>query len=222
MKIEIDYKELEKLKENISKEVFNKTFTATVNEIFNNSFSKARTQIKKKWNIDIKQENKEWVFTNKSTGKTNKRNGRMKLTRANVNNKYIILDISGTPLNLSLFEFTWTQEIEAKKTFKSAMKVIKKMHNMDKLNKNKVRVNILKSQITTLESAFVATMKNGHIGIFERLGSKRLPILEKRTITPQSMFKQVDFENILEKDFDEKMLSRFFHNLERLSNGYWK
>lgn len=222
MKIEIDYKEFQKLEENISKEIFNKTFIVTANEIFNGSFSKARTQIKKKWNIDIKQENKEWAFANKSTGKTNKRNGRMKLTRANVNNQYIILDISGTPLNLSLFEFTWTQEIESKKTFRSAMKVIKKMNNLDKVNKNKVRVNILKSQTTTLESAFVGTMNNGHRGIFERLGSKRLPILEKRIITPQSMFKQIDFENILEKDFNERMLGRFTHNLNRLNNGYWK
>lgn len=222
MKIEIDYKEFDKIKQSVSKDVFDKAFITTSNELFNGSFSKARTQIKRKWNIDIKQENKEWAFANKSTGKTNKRNGRMKLTRANVNNKYITLDIVGTPLNLSLFEYTWTQEIESKKTFKSAMKVIKKKHKIDKISQNKVRVKILKSEATILQTAFVATMKNGHRGIFQRAESKRLPILEKRTITPQSMFKQIDFENILQKDFDDRLMNRFAHNLNRLTNGYWK
>lgn len=222
MKIEFDYKEFEKIKQSISKDVFDKAFIATSNELFNGSFSKARTQIKRKWNIDIKQENKEWAFANKSTGKTNKRNGRMKLTRANVNNKYITLDIVGTPLNLSLFEYTWNKEVQSKKTFKAKRKVVNKRNKLDKLTKNRVRVKILKSKITTLESAFVATMKNGHIGIFERFENKSLPILEKRTITPQSMFKQIDFENILQKDFDDRLMNRFKHNLNRLTNGYWK
>jgi len=222
IKMQIDFKELEKLKENITAELFDKAFITTSNEIADGAFKKAMTQIKKKWNIDIKKEDKEWAFANKSTGKTNKRNGRMQLTKARVNDRYITLDIMGTPLNLSLFEYTWTQEIESKKSFKSAMGVIKKKHKLDKISQNKVRIKILKSQITTLESAFIATMPNGHKGIFQRYNSKRLPILEKRTIAPASMFEQIDFESILNKDFNEKIISRFTHNLDRLSNGYWK
>lgn len=221
MKITFDTNELKKLNANISKEVFDKTFITTMNEIFVGSFAKARTQIKKKWNIDIKQESKEWAFANKSTGKTNKRNGRMKLTRASIGSQYIILDIVGTPLNLSLFEYTWTQEIESKKSFKSAMRVIKKKNKLDKVSQGKVRVKILKSEITTLKSAFVATMSNGHVGIYQRFNKSKLPILEKRIITPQSMFVQVDFEKILDKDLNEKVFSRFSHNLNRLTNGYW-
>lgn len=221
MKISFNFENFEDIKKNTSPELFNKSLITTVNEIFNSSFSKARTQIKKKWNIDIKQEGREWAFANKSTGKTNKRNGRMRLTRASIGSQYIILDIVGTPLNLSLFEYTWTQEIESKKTFKSAMKVIKKKNKLDKVSQNKVRVKILKSETTTLESAFIATMSNGHIGIYQRYNNSKLPILEKRTITPQSMFIQVDFENILNKDVNEKIFDRFSHNLNRLTNGYW-
>lgn len=222
MKIEFDKKEFEELKKSIKPELFDKAFIATSNEIAEGAFKKAMTQIKNKWNIDIKKENKEWAFANKSTGKTNKRNGRMQLTRARVSDRYITFDIMGTPLNLSLFEYTWTQEIESKKSFKSAMGVIKKKHKLDKIGQNKVRIKILKSQITTLESAFIATMPNGHKGIFQRYNSKRLPMLEKRTIAPASMFEQVDFESILNKDFNEKIISRFSHNLNRLSDGYWK
>lgn len=222
IKMQIDFKDLEKLKENITGELFDKAFIATSNEIAEGAFKKAITQIKNKWNIDVKKEGKEWAFANKSTGKTNKRNGRMQITRARISDRYITLDIMGTPLNLSLFEYTWTQEIESKKSFKSAMKVIKKKHTLDKISQNKVRVKVLKGEVTTLESAFVATMSNGHVGIYQRYKSKRLPILEKRTITPASMFEQVDFESILNKDFNEKIISRFTHNLDRLSNGYWK
>lgn len=62
-------------------------------------------------------------------------------------------------------------------------------------------------------------MKSGHKGIFQRVGKSSLPILEKKTITPQSMFKQVDFESMLSKDLDEKLISGFKHNLERKMKG---
>lgn len=222
IKMQIDLKDLEKLKENITGELFDKAFIATSNEIVEGAFKKTITQIKKKWNIDIKKEGKEWAFANKSTGKTNKRNGRMQITRARISDRYIALDIMGTPLNLSLFEYTWNQEVKSKKTFKAKRKVVKGMNKLDKVSRNKVRVKVLKGEVTTLESAFVATMSNGHVGIYQRYKSKRLPILEKRTITPASMFEQVDFESILNKDFNEKIISRFNHNLDRLSHGYWK
>lgn len=222
IKIQIDSKELEELTKNISAELFDKVFITTSNEIVASSFSKARTQIKKKWNIDIKQENKEWAFANKSTGKTNKRNGRMQLTRAKINDRYITLDIAGSPLNLSLFEYTWNQEVNSKKTFKSKRKVIKKKNKFEKVNKNKIRIKILKSQTTVLENAFISLMPNGHRGIFQRYHNKSLPILEKRTVTPTSMFEQIDFESILNKEFNEKISARFSHNLNRLTNGFWK
>ena len=50
IKMQIDSKELEKLKENITGELFDKAFIATSNEIAEGAFKKAITQIKKKWN----------------------------------------------------------------------------------------------------------------------------------------------------------------------------
>lgn len=41
-----------------------------------------------------------------------------------------------------------------------------------------------------LPHAFVAKMRSGHVGVFQRRGKPRLPIMEKTVITPVSMLKQ--------------------------------
>jgi hypothetical protein len=214
---------LEELQKALDPKMFDKVFRATANEIVNGAFKKSHTQIKKKWNIDIKKEDKnDWAFAHKTTGKTNKRNGRMRIYRATQKDNSIYIHISGTPINLSLFEYTWNMEVQSKKTFKAKKRVAKQKSKLNKVSQGKVRVKIKKNEITTFKNAFVATMKNNHKGIFQRSSKSSLPILEKRIISAPSMFEQVNFKRILEQDVNDKMVKRFTHHLNRYSKGYWK
>ena len=213
---------LDELKRTLDPQLFERVHRVTVNEIVGGAFKKSQTQIKKKWNIDIKKDGKDWAFANKNTGKTNKRNGRMRLYKATAKDNYLIIHISGTPLNLSLFEYTWKQEVSSTKSLKKKRAIGKQMKSLGKIGRGRVRVKIKKSEVTTFKSAFVATMKSGHRGIYQRVAKNSLPILEKRIITPQSMFKQIDFEKLLQKDLNEKLEKRFMHNLDRALQKQWK
>jgi len=210
---------LKELQRTLDPKLFNSVFTTTSNEIITGVINKTKTQIKKRWSVDLLKENtNEWAFANKGTGKTNKRNGRLKIHKATLKNGYYYLEISGTPLNLSLFEFTWKQEVSATKSLKKKKTIGKQMKSLSKIDRKKVRVKILNKNITTLQTAFVATMKNGHRGIFQRRINSR-KILEKRSVTPQSMFKQVHFNKILSDHIDANLMKRFMHNLKQKIDG---
>ena len=73
---------------------------------------------------------------------------------------------------------------------------------------------------TTFENAFIAKMKSGHLGIFERSSKPSLPIKE---IMGSSMQSMAGNENIIEKASEEasKTLdARLEHEIHRLLNGY--
>lgn len=209
----------ENLKKNLDPNMFDKAFNATLNEIVAGAVSKSRTQIKKKWNIDLKNDGGSWKFQNKTTGETKKRSGAIKIIKATNKRGYVEIVVTGEPINLSLFSFSYSEETRNKKTFKQKRAVAKKAQK--DANRGKVRVKIIKTKTTTLPKSFWATMKSGHKGIFTRVPSSR-KIMENRSITPTSMFKQIDFESILKKDITEKLAGRFSHNLSRITNGYWK
>lgn len=220
--ISIEGQGLELLKAQLDPTVFTKIHRTTVNEIVNNSFKKSHKEIKGKWNIEIKKDGRDWVFANKQSGKFGKRNGRMRITRATIRSNTVIIDIIGTPLNLSLFEYSWNMEVQSKKKFSTKRKVAQKKARLDKKTRGKIRVKILKGQVKTLDHVFAAVMANGHRGIFRRKTNRPSPIAEQRVISPVSMFEQIDFDSLVSKEFDSNMLKRFNHNLERWSNGYWK
>jgi|GEM_PF-4666901 len=217
MSIKIDG--IERLQSNLKPETFKKAYNATINEIVNGALSKSRTQIKKKWNIDLKNDGGTWKFQNKTTGETKKRSGTIRIIKATNSRGYVEIIVTGEPINLSLFSFSYNEEVQNKKTFKQKRAVAKRAQK--DANRGKVRVKIIKTKTTTLPKSFWATMKSGHKGIFTRIKSSR-KIVENRTITPTSMFKQIDFESILKKDISEKIAGRFSHNLSRITSGYWK
>jgi hypothetical protein len=210
---------IEKLTNSLKPSIFSKAINATINEVVGGSLSKSRTQIKKKWNIDLKNDGGTWKFQNKTTGETKKRSGIIKIIKATNSRGYVEIVVTGEPINLSLFSFSYNEELRNKKTFKQKRAVAKKAQK--DVNRGKVRVKILKTKTTTLPKSFWATMKSGHKGIFTRIPSSK-KIVENRSITPTSMFKQIDFESILTKDISEKLAGRFSHNLSRITNGYWK
>jgi len=229
MKIDFKVKGMSEVTKMLNKESWDKAFTATANEMATKSFAKARTQVKKKFNINIKTEGKnKWAFASKDTGKVNVRNGHFHLFKSTKNKPFIIIEVGGKPANLSLF---------AKNMLSSPLRTKKKKKREDKRAKQskslrRVRVEVHKNKVTSLKSAFFASMptKNSnirHMGVFQRKGKERtstgkIRLLEKRVISNQSMFKQVGFEKILQDHVKDNLQKRFMHNFNRKMKGKWK
>lgn len=84
----------------------------------------------------------------------------------------------------------------------------------------KVRAGAMKGGGATFDSAFIAKMKNGHIGIFERTTSKRLPIEEKMGLSAAQMVQNEVIMDQLSKEAQEKVDERLKHEIDRILNGY--
>lgn len=69
--------------------------------------------------------------------------------------------------------------------------------------------------------AFMTAVRAGkgggyHIGVFEREGKSRLPIVERKVITVASMFNQEPVQQVAIKTVDDTFPRRFSHHLDRL------
>lgn len=84
----------------------------------------------------------------------------------------------------------------------------------------KVRAGVMKGGGATFDNAFIAEMKSGHIGIFERITSKRLPIEEKMGLSAAQMVKNEVIMDQLTKEAQEKVDERLKHEIDRILNGY--
>jgi len=103
-----------------------------------------------------------------------------------------VIDITSSPIPLAKFRAKKVRVRRKGRTYWGASaKVLKK------------------ERARRYKGAFMATMKSGHTGVFVRKGSARLPILEKRVISPTTMVKMVDGEDIVEEIFRKHFKERF-------------
>lgn len=84
----------------------------------------------------------------------------------------------------------------------------------------KVRAAAMKGGGATFDSAFIAKMRSGHIGIFERITSKRLPIEEKMGLSAAQMVQNEVIMDQLTQEAQEKVDERLKHEIDRILNGY--
>ena len=81
-----------------------------------------------------------------------------------------------------------------------------------------VSVAILKGERRKrLKGAFLQTMRSGHRGVFVRQGKTRLPILERKVISPVSMWKDYVDQHMAEAG--PYLRRRMAAQLERLLKG---
>lgn len=86
--------------------------------------------------------------------------------------------------------------------------------------RKQVTATVKKGGGVPFENAFVAQMKSGHIGVFERETSKRFPIEEKMGLAmAQMVANQVAMEK-LEKEAQEVINDKVTQEIERLLNNY--
>lgn len=88
-----------------------------------------------------------------------------------------------------------------------------------KKSKN-IKAGLMKGSWTAFEHAFIAQMNSGHIGIFEREGTKRLPITEIMGLSGAQMVQNEVIIDELSEEAQEKVNERVMHEIERILNGY--
>ena len=86
--------------------------------------------------------------------------------------------------------------------------------------KKQVTAAVKKGGGTAFENAFIAQMKSGHTGVFERETSKRLPIEEKMGLAMAQMVGNLNVMTEIEKEAQEVVNERIGHEIERILNGY--
>lgn len=149
-------------------------------------------------------------------GTTATGNSRIKMTAATMGNQQAVISISGRPMSLAYFgarQVVVSSKGQIRLTARDKSRLLKRKPGV-----MGVTVEILKGQRTALQGAFLAAVKAGntgfHIGVFQRHGSKRLPIFEKRMITLASMFGNKRVEDVIAKAVSDNFERIFAHELD--------
>jgi len=127
-------------------------------------------------------------------------------------NLVAIIQAKGRPISLTYFDAKWTRGRRV--TTGKSSKTLKRA-----ASSGGVTVRILKGQVTRLPHAFIAATRAGktgtYLGVFQRSGDDRLPIVNKAAVTIATMFNQKPiFDRTVETIID-RAESRFEHHLSR-------
>lgn len=140
---------------------------------------------------------------------------RLSVKRATWSNMTATLYITGRPISLSYFGAKQVVGATVRARLGSAIKqgkVSKRMKNAGPLPQG-VMVELIRGRKTFMPHAFLATMKNGHIGVFTRHGKARLPILEKSMVSVPSMFSSRPIKEEIQRVISEKWPGIFKHEM---------
>ncbi len=199
----------EELKKTLNPKTFQAAATSTVNKLMAKAKTVAVNEAVNVWNI------KKSDLTTTSTGK-----GRLQIQRATWSDMTSTLTITGRPLSLSLFGAKQIMGGSYRAKMGDAIRKGKVTGKMKKAGPvpQGVVVQLMKGHTTFLRKAFLGRVKAGdqghHVGVFQRQGLERLPILEKRLITVPSMFAQVRIMQAVEKTVLGNAQKTFNHELE--------
>lgn len=86
--------------------------------------------------------------------------------------------------------------------------------------KKQVRAAVMKGGGTPFEDAFIAQMRSGNIGVFERETKKRFPIEEKMGLSAAQMVGNEKIIETLEEEAQQLVNQRLEHEIDRLLSGY--
>lgn len=84
----------------------------------------------------------------------------------------------------------------------------------------KVRAAVKKGGGTVFDDAFIAEMRSGHVGVFERVGRKRLPVEEFMGLSAAQMIGNENIIEELEAEAQKVVNERLQHEIDRILNGY--
>lgn len=205
----IELKGLDNARKLLDPKIYQAAAASTINKLMTQAKTAAVNEAVNVWNI------KKSDLTTTSTGK-----GRLQVRRATWNDTSSTLTITGRPLSLSLFGAKQIMGATVRARMGDAIRKGRVTGKMKKAGPvpQGVIVQLMKGKTTFLRKAFLARVKAGdqghHIGVFNRQGVKRLPILEKRLITVPSMFAQDRIIQAVEKTVSDNFQKVFNHELQ--------
>lgn len=199
-----------------------KAFIRTANTEVTKAFKDTLKDITGKYNINLKKTegNYEYAFQSKYNGKKiNKRQGRIWARAGTAKEASFNISISGIPPNLALFQTTANRaaSFTNKKRLKGSNKIAEGSF---------VKTRVLKaSKQKRLGTAFVARMRNGHIGIFRRMSKQtmrgkgnRAAIRELNIRTVMNMFDQDALRKRVADNVNKNFLKSYYHNWNYYAN----
>jgi len=199
----------ENLKRLLDPSTIQKVTASALNKVMSQAKTAAVNAVTDHWNI------KKSALTTTGTGKA-----RLQIKRATWQNQTVTLDISGRPLSLSLFGPRQVIGATVRSRLGDAIKKGKVTGRMKKAGPvpQGVLVQLLIGQTTYLHKSFLASVRAGntgqHIGVFNRMGKSRLPIIEKNLISVPSMFAKGNVIKEVEKVVSDKFDGIFRHELD--------
>jgi len=123
-----------------------------------------------------------------------------------------VITISGKGMSLSYFG---ARQFVVNKVITRGKQGLKVQTRKRSAKFQGVAVEVVKGQKTQLRSAFMATMKNGHVGVLRRKGKKRLPITEKSVVSIASMVQNANVEPVVLQKVQDSWEKTFPHELQR-------
>lgn len=97
----------------------------------------------------------------------------------------------------------------------------KKVQRKGPRNK-KISVSVKKGSATTLNNAFVAQFKSGHMGVVERKTRKRYPVRELFGPSIPKMMENKFVMGVVEDKAQVRLKKSFNHEIDRIMKGYGK
>lgn len=176
----------DQLRQSLNPKIVDKAAKAAINKALSKGRTEVSTQIRKKWNIKKKDLDK-------------------KLTIKKANGTYLSGSFLARSRPISTTYYGAKQFTPHGVANRAGKKTRKR-----KTGKSGVFTQILRNGKKTHQPhAFIAKMKSGHIGVFERVNKKRLKIREYNTITIASMFGQKEVYEPALKKIEQTMDTEF-------------
>lgn len=216
MKLKIDYQSIIDVQQELDPNLHREVFMKASNDVVLRSIPKANTKLKRKWNIQMRQDDTfNWTLASSIDGSFSKRGGFINFSSASHGKPVIVIKLDGHSIPDKRFDFSFdSQIVSLSNNKKKRQVVINKKNKASGVDRKRPRVKILKKDAgaVLLNKAFYAKFKSGHEGIFRRKGRK---LIELRTITLPSMFEQINYEQtILPDHFQQNMVKRYEHYLK--------
>lgn len=167
----------------------------SINESLSTGQSTARKEIRQDWNLKASRINKEVRG----------------IKRAKTSDLTAILQAKGRPISLVHFGAKWRRGRVTMTGKKST--IAKRGHRK---GQGGVTVSVRKGKQVRLPRAFMATTRNGYMGVFMRKGKARLPIRSMSSVTIATMFNQPGVLAPTVRAIDARLNKRFRYHLNRL------
>lgn len=142
----------------------------------------------------VRKARSEYIITAKRIRDT------MKINRASMSNLQASVVSRGRPIALSYFKF------------KPGTVPTKRM-------KNPVSVQVRRDGGGTITGGFVAMMKSGHVGVFNRRGMESYPIDQRYGPSAPQMLASTGVAAFVEQEAEKRLQTRLNHEIERLLRG---